>query len=85
MTKSKKRNVTVQLEEGLLKKSRHLAVDQDLSLSEWISRVIKDAVMRSYSFNSAKRKAFKVLEEPLCLGGKAYAREELHERSARIR
>ena len=80
MNKLKKRNVTVQLDEALLKESRHLAVDQDMSLSEWISNVVKEAVMRSSSFEDDKSKAFKVLDNPLKLGGKSYSRDELHER-----
>lgn len=76
----KKRNVTVQLDEALLKESRHLAVDQDMSLSEWIANVIQEAVKRSTSFDDAKRKAFQVLDNPLQLGGRKYTREELHER-----
>lgn len=75
-----KRNVTVQLEENLLKRSRHLAVDQDMSLSEWISRLVEEAVRKSSPRESSRRRALAVLNRPLHLGGGSYTRDDLHER-----
>ena len=76
----KKKNVTVQLEENLLKHSRHLAVDQDMSLSEWISKLVEEAVRKSATRESSRRRAFAVLSRPLRLGGTTYTRDELHDR-----
>jgi len=74
-----KRNVTVQLDEALLKHSRHLAVEEDMSLSEWIGTLIKNAVQKKGDKENSKKKAIALLNKPFKLGGKVLSREEMHE------
>lgn len=75
----KRKNVTVQIDEALLKQSRHLAVDRNMSLSEWIAELMRDAVGRLKAREAAKRRAYAVLDKPLHLGGGVFSRDELHE------
>jgi len=74
-----KKNVTVQLDEALLKHSRHLAVEDDMSLSEWIATLIKNAVQKKGDRENSKKKALALMNKPLNLGGKVLSREEMHE------
>ncbi len=76
----KKRNVTVQMDELLLKHSRHLAVEEDMSLSEWIATLIGEAVKRKSAQAGNRDRALAVLKSPLRLGGNVFSRQELHDR-----
>lgn len=75
-----KRNITVQIEEALLKQSRHIAVEEEKSLSEWVGSLIAEAVRKKSGRESSRRRALAVLNSPLRLGGKAFSRDELHAR-----
>jgi hypothetical protein len=74
------KNVTLRMDEGLLKKCRHAAVEQDMSLSQWVTDVIARTVERDESRDKAKRDALRLLEKGFSLGGKPLSREEAHER-----
>jgi hypothetical protein len=74
-----KKNVTVQFSDSLIKKARHLAVEDDVSLAEWIRDVVEKAVTRRTSLDAARKVALKALSRPLKLGGKALTREEIYE------
>lgn len=73
---SKKRNVTLKLDERLLHRSRLAAVTSDESLSEWVSRLIS----RALGADQAKRRALRLMDEGFDLGGSPVAREDTHER-----
>jgi hypothetical protein len=75
-----KKNVTVQVEAALLKQSRHLAVEEDMSLSEWIAALIKNAVIKKSGREQDMKRALAAMKKPLKLGGKLLSREEMHER-----
>lgn len=77
---SLKRNITIQIDAALLKQSRHMAVEADTSLSDWVARLMAEAVSRETGRETAKRRALAVLKNPLKLGGKTFSRDELHER-----
>ena len=77
---SLKRNITVQIDEALLKSSRHLAVDKNQSLSEWVANLISQAVKKSSGHAASRRRALAVLNSPLKLGGNVLSREDIHER-----
>ena len=75
-----KRNVTIKLDERLLKKSRHAAVEEDLSLSDWVAGLVAKALINREALSSVKRSAIELMEKGLDLGGKPLSRESLHER-----
>ena len=74
-----KKNVTVQFSDVLIKKARHLAVEDDVSLAEWIRDVVEKAVTQRTSLDAARKRAIKALDRPLKLGGKVLSREEIYE------
>jgi hypothetical protein len=75
-----KKNITLQIDEALLKRSKHLAVDEDMSLSEWVANLVAGAVRAKSGRESARQKALAILKSPLHLGGNVFSRESLHER-----
>ena len=74
-----KKNVTVQIDAAILKRSKHMAVEEDMSFSEWIATLIKNAVNKKSDKEQAMKRAFAIMKKPLKLGGKALSREEMHE------
>ena len=74
------RNVTLRLDEAVLRKARHLAVEHDQSLSQWVEGLIERQVTHQEAFAAAKRRSLKRLSAGLPLGGKPLTREEAHAR-----
>ena len=74
------RNVTLKLDENLLKKSRQIALSQEKSLSQWLSGLIARAVNEDARYAKAKKRALERLEKGFPLGGQPLSRQEAHER-----
>ncbi len=72
------RNVTIRLDEAVMKKCRHAAVDEDKSLSQWIADVLVKTVSTEDARREARERALKRLEEGYSLGGKPLSREEIY-------
>ena len=75
-----KKNLTLQLDEALLKQARYLTVDKDMSLSEWVGGLIEEALRLKNGRELAKKRALQVLRSPLKLDGRILSRDEMHER-----
>jgi hypothetical protein len=74
------KNVTLRLDESIIRQAKHAAVERDQSLSEWIVGLITHAVSKNSRSQSAKEKALRVMKQGFHLGGNALTREESHER-----
>ena len=74
------KNITLSLDEVVLRKARHAAVEADQSLSQWVTNLITREVSSSDASASAKERALKRLKQGFHLGGKPVVRETLHER-----
>ncbi|MCC5806379.1 MAG: hypothetical protein JJU00_08620 [Opitutales bacterium] len=74
------KNITIKLDSEQLRRVRHIAVDEDSSVSGWVSRLIETELRNRDAYESAREKALADLEAPLSLGGKPLSREELHRR-----
>lgn len=74
------RNVTLKLDDALLKKGRLIAVAKEKSLSQWVTDLIVRAINEEARYARAKRRALKRLEKGFRLGGQPLSREEAHER-----
>jgi len=72
------KNVTIRLNEAILKKCRHAAVEEDKSLSQWIADKLVMAVSTQDAQQTAKRRALKRLKTGFSLGGKPLTREEIY-------
>jgi hypothetical protein len=74
------RNVTLRLDDAVLRKARHIAVEHDQSLSQWVSSLICRTVSQDETFKSARRRALRRLGKGYRLGGRPLSRQEIHER-----
>ena len=74
------KNVTLKVDETLLKKCRQIAVAKDKSLSQWLMELMARAVDEQTNYARARRRALKRLEKGFRLGGAPMSRESLHER-----
>lgn len=73
------KNVTIRLDEAIIKKCRHAAVEEDKSLSQWIADELTKVVSMQNAQQTAKRRALKRLETGFSLGGNPLTREEIYE------
>lgn len=74
------RNVTLRMDEQLLTKLRHRAVDAHMSLSAWVTSVLEERVRDDRRFEQARQRALRRLERGFPLGGVPLSREESHAR-----
>jgi hypothetical protein len=74
------KNVTLRLDEAVLRKARHAAIEQDQSLSEWVSVLVTRATSESDRKRDARAGALKRMRQGMRLGGAPLSREEAHER-----
>ena len=75
-----RKNVTLSIDEEILKLCRYEAVEQDKSLSQWVTDVLTEQVKGLEDYRLAKERARKRLSEGYHLGGVYPSREEAHER-----
>lgn len=73
-------NVTLRIDNELLRKVRHRAVDEDLSLSAWVSKLLERTVAEEESREAARTRALRRLNRGYRLGGQPLSREAVHER-----
>jgi hypothetical protein len=74
------RNVTLRIDEAVLRKARHAAVEADQSLSEWVAGLIARATSEADRRQSAQASALRRMRKGLHLGGVPLSREETHGR-----
>jgi hypothetical protein len=74
------KNVTIRLDEAILKKCRHRAIEDDKSLSQWITDVLVKVVSEKEQYEAARKRSIQRMERGFHLGGKALPRGESHER-----
>jgi len=74
------KNVTLRMDEAILRKCRHAAVDEDKSLSQWIADQLVKAVSAKEAYQETRKKALKRLEKGFDLGGTPLSRDEVYER-----
>jgi hypothetical protein len=74
------KNVTIKMDEALLKLCRHEAVENDKSLSQWIADVVKEALKKKDRFENAKKHALRLIKEGFDLGGRPLDRDRIYDR-----
>ena len=74
------RNVTLRMDEGLLRKLQHKAVDERMSLSAWITKTLEGLVPKDKELEDARIRSLSRMERGFHLGGRRMARNELHAR-----
>lgn len=76
-------NVTVALPKHLLTEAKHLAVDEGVSLSRFVSAALEQRVYATRAFHSARERQLEALAKGVNLGtdGRSSgSRDSLHER-----
>jgi hypothetical protein len=76
-----KSNITLKLDNQLLRKARILAAESDTSISALLARQLEKAVWEREGYEQARRQALVALAKAQNLGFKPpRSRDELHER-----
>ncbi|MFT5190946.1 MAG: hypothetical protein ACI957_003983 [Verrucomicrobiales bacterium] len=74
------KNITLKLDERVLNRVRHLAVDEDKSVSAWVTDLVEEVVKDRDNYEDCRQKALRALDKGLHLGGRPLTREEVYER-----
>ena len=74
------KNVTLRMDEQLLMKLRHRAVDERMSLSRWVITVLEGTVGMDEQRDEVRKQALRRLSRGFELGGRPLTREEAHAR-----
>ena len=76
------KNITLRMDEQLLKDVKHIAVEEDMSVSAWITQAVKKATQKDVRYDAAAMGIMRLMEEAKDYGdgGKTFTRDELHER-----
>jgi len=81
------KNITLRMDEDLLRQLKHIAVEHDMSLSAWISDLVRraaesdvEAEMKRLKYGRARDFILKAKAIPGHYGGTKFSREEMHER-----
>ena len=73
-------NVTIKLEESLIKQARKQAVEEDCSLSSWVALLIQENLKNRANYRTAKSRALQRMADGFDLLPGRPTREQLHER-----
>jgi len=74
------KNVTLRIDETILYKARHQAVEERKSLSSWLSELISKTVSERNNYQKARDRAIKRLKKGFALSGGYFKREEIYDR-----
>ncbi|MGB0955919.1 MAG: DUF6364 family protein [Panacagrimonas sp.] len=75
-------NITLRLDEALLQKARHIAVDRRLSVSAWVAEVVAQAVDQQAEMSARKKTALRFLDQPFDIEDGPLSREQVYERQS---
>jgi len=74
------KNITLRLDEAILDRVRHVAVDEHTSVSAWVQNLIDHTLRAADRFEQDRNGALMALREGVSLGGQPLKREMTHER-----
>ncbi len=75
-----RRNLTVQLDEDVIRRAKVVAAKRGTSISGLVARQLEDLVERDSRYEEAMRRAVDALRTAARRGGRRWRREELHDR-----
>lgn len=73
-------NITLRLDEKLIKRIKRIAVDGDTSVSGWVTNLVTRALEEADGYERAQRQALASLATPVPLHGSPLPRDAAHER-----
>jgi Family of unknown function (DUF6364) len=74
-----RRNLTVQLDEEIIRKAKILAAERGTSVSGLVARELEHLVARNARYEEAMRRAVKLMAQSVEHGGRSWRREDLYE------
>ena len=77
------KNITLRMDEQLLKEIKHIAIEKDMSVSAWITQTVEKEAKKDVRYETAASEIMRLMEEEAVDygdGGKTYTRDEMHER-----
>ncbi len=74
------KNITLKMDEGVITRVRHVAVDEHKSVSAWVRDLIVGELDLRDRYEQDRKRALKALRGGFQLGGQALTRDEAHER-----
>ena len=74
------KNITLKLDESVLMRVRHAAVDEHKSVSAWMQDVVTHELDAKDRYEQDRKGALMVLREGMSLRGTPLSREKTHER-----
>ena len=82
-----KKNITLKLDEDILKLCKHQAVEANKSLSKWVADLLQKEIQNSIQkerkeYEKVKERALKKMAKGYNLGGKPLKREEIYDRKS---
>jgi hypothetical protein len=75
-----KTNLTLQLDEEVIRRARIVAAKRGTSVSALVARELDELVERDARYEEAWRRAAELMGRAVPRGGRAWRRDELHER-----
>ena len=73
-------DITLHLDDRTFEKIRQLAVEQNTSVSVWVSELVTRTVAERERFEQARRRALDAMHQPIALQEGPLTREQAHER-----
>lgn len=75
------KNITLSLNEDLLRKVRIMAAEEGKAVSQLVSELLEERLRRKKGVSVARKRSLsRLANPPFSLGGKPLSREEVHER-----
>jgi len=75
-----KANLTLQLDEDVIKRARIVAAKRGTSVSALVARELDGLVERDERYEEASRRAKELMARAAPRGGRSWGRDELHDR-----
>ena len=76
-------NVTITLPADIVREAKHLAVDEGVSLSRFVAKLVEERVRAAREFRGAREEHLRLLEKGFNLGTNGnitWSRDDLHQR-----
>ena len=75
-----RRNLTLQLDEDVIRRAKVLAAKRGTSVSGLVARELEELVAQDARYEEAWRRATEIMAQSVPRGGRTWQRDELHER-----
>ncbi len=75
-----RRNLTLQLDEDVIRRAKVLAAKRGTSVSGLVARELEDLVTQDARYEEAWHRAAEIMAGSVPHGGRTWRRDELHER-----